>query len=330
MLRRTLVAVALTTLIALSSCSTDSSRPEPIPDDPWYPKQWSLTAINAPAGWETQTSSNTVGVAVIDTGVNDVADLAPSLTNQVACTPICRAMRSTDRTGHGTSVASLIGAAGNNGLGITGVAWEAQLVSLNVADTTGRPSIEALVHAITWASTNEIRVVNLSLSLGGATSGIERAIAASPQTLFVVAADNDGVDLDDAGLSRYPCNSKAANVICVGSTVSSRVRDPSSNFGSPVDVYAPGSRLVTYDQLGRTVFVSGTSFATALVTGTAALMLARDPDLTPLQIKDVIVRTSTPLAGVSVPYDSPTPNSGTGGFAGQLDFGAAMRAVDTK
>lgn len=325
---RTVAALILTTIVTLAGCSTNSSPSETIPDDPLYPQQWALPAISAPAGWSIQNSSNALRIAVIDTGANAITDLAPNLVSQVACTPNCQPAPSSDRSGHGTSVASLIGAVGDNGLGMTGVSWAAQLVSLNVADSTGRPTVGAIVHAINWARANDIRLVNMSLTFGGWQPGVERAIAASPGTVFVVPADNDGTDLDRAGLLRYPCSSQSPHVLCVGGTAAPGVRDPSSNFGQKVDVYAPSSRLLTYDQLGRTVFVNGTSFATALVTGTVALMWARNPGLNPTEIAATIVRTSTPLAVDPVPStSSSSPSRAT--VRGQLDLAAAVRAVDS-
>lgn len=313
------------TLLAASVAALGTVAPVAlgaVPNDPRFPDQWSLRTIGAAPGWDITTGGNPgVRVAVIDSGVaEDHPDLAPNLggvnpgemgggreDNGVDDDGNGKIddwrgwdfvngdnnPQDTQDDRHGTHVASVIAARGNNGLGMTGVAWQAQLVPLRVIGSGTSASPDAVAAAVRYASALGVRIVNMSLGGADDVPAIHAAIAAAPETLFVVAAGNGGPDVkgdDNDATPTYPCSLELPNVICVAATRTDNTLAPFSNFGAgSVDLAAPGTDILGASDAGG-VFgyspLSGTSFATPLVTGTAALILSRDPGLTTAQLRD--------------------------------------------
>jgi subtilisin family serine protease len=145
----------------------------------------------------------------------------------------------TDGEGHGTHVAGTIGAEGDNTEGIAGVVWDTSLVPLRACDMVGVCVSSDVTDAFAYADEMGIDVVNASLSGTGSSLAQQMAIAAAPETLFVVAAGNEGNNNDVS--PRYPCNYPGANLICVGASTSLDNLGSFSNFGpGAVDIAAPG------------------------------------------------------------------------------------------
>jgi uncharacterized delta-60 repeat protein len=301
------------------------------PNDPSFSQQWALhnvgqvvngatgepdADIKATDAWDITTGHQNVVVGVVDTGVDyNHSDLAANIwtnTRETAANGIdddhngviddrrgynfldgnTDAM---DTVGHGTHVAGIIAAQGNNGIGVSGVGWTTQIVPLRACDSVGCDDA-AIADAFTYAGRTGIRIVNASLSSASdpTTPGtvysntLSAAINASPSTLFVVAAGNGGVDEvgDNNDVEpQYPCSYTAANVLCVAATDSNDLLAPYSNYGpSSVDIGAPGSNILsTWKRVGgvdQYAFESGTSQATAMVAGTAALDYSVKPTST--------------------------------------------------
>lgn len=207
-----------------------------------------------------------------------------------------------DIDGHGTSIASVIGSASNEGLGFAGVDWKCKIMILRNGAHDG--SQISTVNAIHYAIRNKARIINLSQGAIGLslTSDYVNAVAAAVQAGIVVvaAASNDGVD-KISEIAQLP------GVIAVGSTGPDDRRakgiNPGSvpsNFGDRLDLVAPGdyipvldiSSAEPYDQMA-----SGTSMAVPHVAGLAALLLAQDPRRTPAQIRDILCSSADDLIG---------------------------------
>jgi thermitase len=275
--------------------------------------------IDATAAW-TRTRGRGVTVGVVDSGAQlDHPDL-PLVPGwdfvDGDATP-------SDGNGHGTHVAGTI-AAPENGIGVTGVAPAAAVMPLRALDDAGVGSTATTAAAFAYAGDHGVRIVNASLGSGSSSTAEHDAIAAHPNTLYVVAAGNggaDGIGDDNDTTPTYPCAYDLANIVCVGATDSSDHRADFSNYGaSRVDLFAPGVDVVSTYKGGQYAASDGTSMAAPHAAGVAALLAARDPSLTVGQIKTAMLAGVDHLAGL-------TGRSVTGGRLNAA--GALAQVTDT-
>lgn len=241
----------------------------------------------SPADTPTQTAagstdlepaqpSRPIIVALVDTGVDRVDGLDALLVDGVRCTRACIPASPWDGDGHGTEVASVLASLAT---GVTTVTPPLRIVGVQVADERGALSLDGVAEGLRWAGAQGIPIVAMSLVLGSDTPAVAAAIAAAPDTLFIVPAGNDGLDLDRSSTPVHPCVDPAPNVVCVAASgPDGRLTRDSNRGTTSVDVAAPGTRLDARSVGGRQVRVSGTSYAVAVVAGTAALALAERPD----------------------------------------------------
>jgi subtilisin family serine protease len=177
-----------------------------------------------------------------------------------------------DLNGHGTHVAGTIGARANDGTGVTGVASEVSIMPLRVLDAAGSGTTSDIIEAFAYASAAGADVVNASLGGPEYSQAMSDVIAGSPETLFVVAAGNDGSDNQAA--PSYPCNYSATNLICVAATDNSDRLASFSNYGSTaVDLGAPGVGILSTVPSDVTVLsegFNGQSLGARWVTGGTA------------------------------------------------------------
>lgn len=300
------------------------------PNDPSYlsGSLWGLSQANdadidAPEAWEETTGSDSVTVAVVDTGIdyahpdlslniwanqaelsNGLDDDGNGLTDDLRGWDFFGTGGYTqdndpnDPHGHGTHVAGTIGARGNNGVGVTGVNWSVKLLPLRAGDEDGL-SESAIVSSFAYACAKGAQVVNGSFG-GTYSQAIHDAIAGCPSTLFVFAAGNSSSNND--ALPVYPCNDSAPNVICVAAT---RQNDELAGFSSygvtSVDLAAPGQTVnSTYPSVfGSYAALSGTSMATPHVAGVAALVRADRPQLTVKEARRAILLSTDPLPSLT-------------------------------
>jgi subtilisin family serine protease len=297
------------------------------PNDPSFGNQWGLqntgqtggvpgADIDAVSAWNTLTSASNVIVAIIDSGVRYThEDLAANLwvnPGEIAgngldddgngyvddihgINAIDRTGDPMDSSGHGTHVAGLVGAVGNNGKGITGVAWRVQLMALRFIDDAGKGATSNAIRSIDYARNHGAHIINASWGGGSYSSLMKSAIrrARDAGILFVTGAGNSGIDIDDRPV--YPGSYDLDNIVVVAGTDSSDRLASYSNYGSAsVHLAAPGSQLYSAYGWSDNAYAhqSGTSMSAPLVAGAFALMRARYPDETYRQLIDRV------LAGV--------------------------------
>ncbi|MDH3282868.1 MAG: S8 family serine peptidase, partial [Gammaproteobacteria bacterium] len=216
--------------------------------------------INIEKAWDHITDCSSVVVAVIDSGVNyNQQDLAGNMWNGGPSFPnhgtdvFSNDNDPMDLTGHGTHVAGIIGAAGNNATGVTGVCWKASIMAVRVGDSNGAPT-SSVVQGINFAVTNGAKVINMSLSGGVAfDQAFSNAIsnAESNDVVVIVAAGNGGSDRvgdnnDTGGNALYPCNFTQPNLLCVAALDQNYALANFSNWGATsVDVAAPGTNILS-------------------------------------------------------------------------------------
>ena len=289
------------------------------PGDPLFRNQYGLHQdnnfdIDAPQTWNVTTDHVPMKVAVVDTGI-DVSN--PDLANKtdIASAQNFVAMNNdvTDTTGHGTFVSGIIAAQTNNGIGIAGTDWNAQIVPLKAEIAglpTGRIDLDAAVAAITTATNHGVRIINLSFGGPNFYLPLRNAInyAGSQNVAVAVAAGNDSRNIDAAPF--YPASYHLANQINVAAITRTGALATFSNFGpSTVDVGAPGVSILSTSLLNypgqtaetgtRFAYGSGTSFAAPFVAGIASLMISRNQNLTANQVVARIKSAAKPVSSLA-------------------------------
>jgi subtilisin family serine protease len=257
------------------------------PNDERFAELWGLPKIGAPAAWDSGTGSRDVTVAVTDTGIRlNHPDLAANIVPG-GHDFIGNDDDPSDEHGHGTHVAGIIGATGNNTTGVTGVNWSVGLLPVRVLNASGQGSTFTIAQGFRYAAARA-RIVNASLGGSANDAALQSAIVDSPNTLFVVAAGNSGLNTDVT--ASYPCAYPEPNIICVAATDSLDSLAWFSNRGTTtVDIAAPGSSILSTWNDGGYNTISGTSMATPYVAGAAALVWSRNPALTAAQVKATLL-----------------------------------------
>ena len=282
-----------------------------LPNDTYYGQQWAASKIQLPQAWNITTGSSTVRVGILDSGIDGThPDLANrinvSLSRDFTYNMMTVVSEVTDLYGHGTAVAGVVAAQGNNGKGITGVAWNVELVSLRTLDAAGNGYSSYVANAINYATSAGIPILNLSSRWYSDWSSYDYALATTISNypgLFVCAAGNESKDNDV--YSAFPASYTLSNLISVGGTTQTDQKASWSNYGkTTVDVFAPGDNILTCCRMQPCIdgecsqsshvangyhTTGGTSIAAPFVAGVAALVLSNNPNYTPGQIKQKIM-----------------------------------------
>ncbi len=324
------------------------------PNDPWYVDQWHLSTsaagVRAPNAWGLEQGKSSVVIGIMDTGVDlQHSDINAKLwrnpgeilnngiddehdgyiddyygydfgdyDNDPDPDSIIDPVSSIDVGWHGTFVAALAAASSNNATGVAGVAWGCRILPLKVSDVNGSITLTAVSQALDYAIARHIQVLNMSFGTTDPSAAdymqqfVDAALAAD--IVVVCSAGNDGTDTPT-----WPA--ACTGTLAVASTNASNLRSNFSNWGSYVNIAAPGENmwsaiarnyaydaysLYYYEQLfgfdGSHAYMSndGTSFSAPIVSGAAALVRSHYPKLTARQVAQQLI-----IDGDARLYDNP-------------------------
>jgi subtilisin family serine protease len=283
-------------------------------------EQWAVgpgSLLDLPGAWQLSQGAG-VTVAVVDSGIRlDHSDLAPNVwtnfgeapgngvdddhngfvddVHGVDLTTVASRQDVSDGHGHGTHVAGIIAAAAN-GRGVVGVAPRAKIMTVKVLDAQGHGTTGAVADGIRYAVANGARVINLSLKSDAPDPRVDEAIAAAQTAgaLVVVAAGNDGIDIDRT--PSYPASVPAPNLLAVAATAPAEGRGLAefSNYGTlSVQLAAPGAEILSTASDGGYVVESGTSMAAPMTSGVAALMASANPRIGGVELRSLLLQSAT-------------------------------------
>jgi len=275
-------------------------RPDLVPNDPRWGQQYGPAHIQAPQAWDITTGSASVIVAIIDSGIDAghpefSGRLLPGYDFiEQDATP-------QDGCGHGTHVAGILAAEGNNAIGIAGLTWGARLMPVRALGNYCVGTVLAVAEGIIWAVERGARIINLSVGTPVASSLLEDSTyhAYTHGAALFAAAGNSGTNS-----IIYPA--RYSWVMAVGATDSSDLRASFSNTGPELDLMAPGKNILSTTPLGPFYYeiygvtreygiLSGTSMATPHAAGAAALLASLPTFDTPDKIYQALTQTALDL-----------------------------------
>lgn len=295
------------------------------PEDALYDFQTYYENIQLPQAWDITTGSSSVYVGIIDCGIdNSHPDLGNNINEALskdfsATSGTGRPLK--DDVSHGTACAGVLAANTNNNMGISGICWNVKVVSLKIAETADEIFSSKAIAAINYAESMHIPIISMSLRWSEASNNmhlyddpIYNAIS-NYSGLLVCSAGNESLNNDMN--AAYPANYSLPNMITVGASTINDERAIYSNFGSTtVDIFAPGDVLTTVplnwmrshntthctdeDHVEAVYhYLSGTSMATPMVAGVAALMLSVNPNLSARELKHIIIAEDDNIAALN-------------------------------
>lgn len=308
--RKFFVLLSLPLLVFPPAAEAAKHRPAPIPiPDPVVSRNWGLdnqeqaSHINAKKAWKIAKPKHEVVVAVIDTGIDPKHPIIkkhlwkdPKTKGGYGYDFILNHKNPLDPHGHGTHVAGIILEASGSSAGKSKV----KIMPIRYYATSGTNAehLDFTVKAIEYAVDHGAKVINFSAEGVGFNRAEYQAIrrAESKGVLFVTAAGNQAQDNDASDSPCYPASYDLSNIITVAATNIHNNLVPSSNWGQKhVHVAAPGEMIFSSLPNGGYGYNTGTSQATAFVSGLAALLLSENPKLTPQELKSIIQKSADPI-----------------------------------
>jgi hypothetical protein len=256
------------------------------PNDPYVlcGREWHLFRIQAPQAWNFTTGNPSVVVAILDSGIDA---MHPDLQGRVlpGYDFVWGNTNAADDFGHGTAVAGVVAANGDNGIGVAGLCYNCSLLPVKVMDVSGLATYSSIAQGIQYAVDQGARVINISIAGDSVSSTLQDAVdyAWSNNVVVVAAAGNNANDTP-----QYPaaCN----HVVAVAATEPDDSLAPFSSYGSYLTLAAPGDNIWTTQRTASSPYGAwrGTSFASPVVAAVAALEISANPLLSNTQIVSIL------------------------------------------
>ena len=328
-----------------------------VPNDQFYSSQYAMIKIKAQDAWDVSTGDTSIVIAIIDSGVDwDHPDLTANIWRNWNETPgngidddfngyvddvrgwDFGGLNGTpdndpmeDRPDHGTHVAGDASAVTDNSIGVASIGYRSKIMPVKTSrddfrSTSGSPFIVYGYEGIKYAADNGAKIINCSWGGGGYSLLGQEVInyATSIGSLVVAAAGNN-----NSSAPHYPSSYK--NVLSVGSTDESDFKSSFSNYGSGVDVSAPGSNIYSTWQNDTYRYGAGTSFASPIVAGMAALVRAKFPLLSPNQIAEQIRTNCDDINSINPGFVNRLGRGRVNAFKSLSNTNSiSVRAVDVK
>ncbi|MGI6595613.1 MAG: S8 family peptidase [Candidatus Ratteibacteria bacterium] len=278
-----------------------------VPNDQYYEGlQWALPKINLPSAWDKTTGSSDVIIAVIDSGVDyNHPDLYDNIWTDSENYPGYNAIENNadpmDDVNHGTHCAGIIGAVGNNGIGVCGVNWTIKIMALKFIDTNNQGTAQHAINCIDYIIRRKEEGENI-VAVNGSWGGDEYSDSLydaierleTEGILFVASAGNSGDNNDVSPI--YPASYSLPNIISVASSNNNDERSGFSNYGrASVHIAAPGSLIYSTIPSENYGYKSGTSMAAPFVAGIAGLISDYTDERDAIKLKDVILKSAMRL-----------------------------------
>lgn len=260
--------------------------PNLVTNDPYLGSAWHLNKIGAPQAWDYGMGKG-VTIAILDSGVDAAhPDLAPRLVP--GWNFYDNNSNTADVYGHGTMVAGSAAAASNNGIGVASVGGETSIMPLRVTDTSGAGYISMIANGIIYAADRGVRVANASFAYLPSRSSVVSAgqYMKDKGGLVFVGAGNSGID---EGFT------PTTSLVPVSATDGNDLKTSWSSYGNFVSLAAPGAGVYTTTKGGGYSPISGTSIASPVAAGAAAVVLSVRPTLTSTQLESILFSTAVDL-----------------------------------
>lgn len=315
------------------------------PSDPKFGDQWGLTKIRAPLAWDVLSGDGSLVIAILDTGADlnhpdlqgnlwqnfgEIADNGVDddgngyVDDRWGWDVIRWDGTPQDDHGHGTHVAGIVGAVGNNGVGVAGVLWRCRLLPVKVLNSSGNGTYAGVAEGVYYAAKNGARILNMSFAGSDYSQLLQDAItdvARRYDVVFVAAAGNcasGGTGCGSVNPIMYPAAME--NVISVAATDSADQRGSFSEYNAFVDLAAPGVSIYNAIRGGSYGYKSGTSMASPHAAGLAGLIRALRPAWNREQVEAHMKATAAKVGGYA--YDASGRNDYYG--YGRIDAAAAL------
>lgn len=263
-------------------------------NDPKYKEQWNIKFTNSDEAWKIMHQKREVSIAVVDSGIDyNNSELKNRIAKDKGYNFVNNTKDATDDFGHGTEVAGVIAAEQGNSKGITGVVGptDVKIIPVKVLDENGEGNSEIIAKGIVYAAEVGADIINVSIDFDVHDKAIQDAInyAKNKGSFVVVAAGNTNSNCD----LYSPAGDTGA--YAVASINTSYKKSDFSSYGNSVQVAAPGEDILTTELQGQYDLESGTSMATPIVSGIAAMIKAERPELGPDAIARIIDVTATDI-----------------------------------